>query len=188
MWSVWLVFCDCGFHSVCPLTDKDKRLVEASWGEILTYCPWIMFILSIFLVVLMGMEKDHHSKPGGDKSLRTWQCHCPWSHCPSFWPVESDTPRPPPLSRLPEIPVISAFSFRALKFVFSLSWPLSSRKALLLSRKQLRNTLGAMIKIEEFASLTPMEIGKYLFWLSERYLLGVFLTRARKINEYIFCY
>ena len=30
MWLVWLVFCDCGFHSVCPLTNKDKRLMEAS--------------------------------------------------------------------------------------------------------------------------------------------------------------
>ena len=36
MWSVWLVFCDCGFHSVCPLMEKDKRLVEASWWERLT--------------------------------------------------------------------------------------------------------------------------------------------------------
>ena len=27
MQSVWLVFCDCGFHSVCPLMDKNKRLV-----------------------------------------------------------------------------------------------------------------------------------------------------------------
>ena len=36
MWSVWLVFCDCGFHSLCPLTDKDKRLIEASWWERLT--------------------------------------------------------------------------------------------------------------------------------------------------------
>ena len=25
-----LVFCDLGFHSVCPLMDKEKRLVEAS--------------------------------------------------------------------------------------------------------------------------------------------------------------
>ena len=31
MWTVWLVFCDCGFHSVCPLMDKDKRLMEVSW-------------------------------------------------------------------------------------------------------------------------------------------------------------
>ena len=36
MWSVWLVFCDCGFHSVCPLMEKDKRLMEASWQERLT--------------------------------------------------------------------------------------------------------------------------------------------------------
>ena len=33
MWSVWWVFCDCGFHSFCPLMDKDKSLVEASWWE-----------------------------------------------------------------------------------------------------------------------------------------------------------
>ena len=33
MWSDWLVFCDCGFHSVYPLTDKDKRFMEASWWE-----------------------------------------------------------------------------------------------------------------------------------------------------------
>ena len=24
-----LVFCDCGFHSVCPLREKDKRALEA---------------------------------------------------------------------------------------------------------------------------------------------------------------
>ena len=26
----WLVFCDCGFQSVCALMEKDKRLIEAS--------------------------------------------------------------------------------------------------------------------------------------------------------------
>ena len=26
----WLVFYDSGFHSVCPLMDKDKMLMEAS--------------------------------------------------------------------------------------------------------------------------------------------------------------
>ena len=36
MWSVWLVFCDCGFHSACPQMAKDKRLMEASWQERLT--------------------------------------------------------------------------------------------------------------------------------------------------------
>ena len=29
--AVILVFCNCGFHSVCPLRDKDKRLMEAFW-------------------------------------------------------------------------------------------------------------------------------------------------------------
>ena len=33
MWSDWLVFCDCGFHSLCPLMEKDKRLMEVSWWE-----------------------------------------------------------------------------------------------------------------------------------------------------------
>ena len=28
MWSVWLGFCDCSFHSVCPLMNKDKRLMD----------------------------------------------------------------------------------------------------------------------------------------------------------------
>ena len=36
MWLDWSVFCDCGFHSICPLMDKDKRLMEASWWERLT--------------------------------------------------------------------------------------------------------------------------------------------------------
>ena len=31
-----LVFCNCGFHSVCPLRDKDKRLMEAFWWKRLT--------------------------------------------------------------------------------------------------------------------------------------------------------
>ena len=39
LWSMWpslWVFCDFGFHSVCPLMDKDKRLMVASWWERLT--------------------------------------------------------------------------------------------------------------------------------------------------------
>ena len=42
MWSVWLVFCDSGFHSICPLMNKDKRLTEASWWERL-WRNWILF-------------------------------------------------------------------------------------------------------------------------------------------------
>ena len=33
MWSVWLLFCYCGFHAFCLLRDKDERLMEASWRE-----------------------------------------------------------------------------------------------------------------------------------------------------------
>ena len=36
MWSDWLVFCDCGFQSVCPMMDKDKRLMKAFWWDTLT--------------------------------------------------------------------------------------------------------------------------------------------------------
>ena len=36
MWSDWLVFCDCGFQTVCPLMEKDERLTVAFWWERLT--------------------------------------------------------------------------------------------------------------------------------------------------------
>ena len=36
MWSDWLVFCDCDLQSVCPLIEKDKRLMETSWWDRLT--------------------------------------------------------------------------------------------------------------------------------------------------------
>ena len=29
----WLVFCDCGFQSISPLMEKDKRLMEVSYWE-----------------------------------------------------------------------------------------------------------------------------------------------------------
>ena len=35
-----IIFCDCGFHSVCPLMNKDKRLMEASWWERLIVGVW----------------------------------------------------------------------------------------------------------------------------------------------------
>ena len=31
--SVWLVFCECGFHSVCPLMEKDRGLWKLSDGR-----------------------------------------------------------------------------------------------------------------------------------------------------------
>ena len=46
MWSVWLVFCNCVFHSVCSLMVKDKRLMKASWWR-----DWLRGKLGL---VLMG--------------------------------------------------------------------------------------------------------------------------------------
>ena len=46
MWSVWLVFCDCGFHSVCPLMDKGKSLWKIPDGR-----DWLRGELGL---VLMG--------------------------------------------------------------------------------------------------------------------------------------
>ena len=43
IWSVCLVFCDCGFHSVCPLTDKDKSLMEAYPGRVFTNGQFLRF-------------------------------------------------------------------------------------------------------------------------------------------------
>ena len=31
LWSVWIIFYDCSLHSVCPLMDTNKRLVETFW-------------------------------------------------------------------------------------------------------------------------------------------------------------
>ena len=45
MWSDLLVFCDCGFLSVCPLMEKDKRLMEASWWERLTEGKLGLFLM-----------------------------------------------------------------------------------------------------------------------------------------------
>ena len=47
MGSVWLAFCDCSFHSIRPLRDKDKRLMESSWWDRLTVeetGPWLTLV------------------------------------------------------------------------------------------------------------------------------------------------
>ena len=50
----WLVFCDCGFHSLFPLMDKDKRLVEASWWDRLTVEKWKWKVKSLSRVWLLA--------------------------------------------------------------------------------------------------------------------------------------
>ena len=46
MWSVWLVFCDHGFHSICPLMDKIRGLWKLPDGR-----DWLRGKLGL---VLMG--------------------------------------------------------------------------------------------------------------------------------------
>ena len=46
MWLDWLFYCDCGFHSVCPLMEKDKRLMKASWWERLTRGKLSLILMS----------------------------------------------------------------------------------------------------------------------------------------------
>ena len=52
LWSLWsdrVVFCDFGFQSVCPLMEKDKRLMEAFRWERLRG-SWVLF-LQIFISI-----------------------------------------------------------------------------------------------------------------------------------------
>ena len=64
MWSIWLVFCDCDFHSLCPLMEKGKRLLEASWWE-----NWLCLVLGL---VLMG--RAMLSKSLIQFSVDGWSC------------------------------------------------------------------------------------------------------------------
>ena len=52
MWSDWLVFCVCGFQSVCPLMEQDKSLWKLPDGR-----DWLRGKLGIFL-----MDRDMLNK------------------------------------------------------------------------------------------------------------------------------
>ena len=41
MWSDCLVFCGCGFQSVCPLMEKDETFIEASWWGNWVFFWWV---------------------------------------------------------------------------------------------------------------------------------------------------
>ena len=66
MWSIWLVFCDNGFHSVCPLRDKDKRLWKIPpgrdwlWRKLgLVLMGWAMFSKSLIQFSIDGRGCVH---------------------------------------------------------------------------------------------------------------------------------
>ena len=64
MWSALLVFCDCGFHSVCPLMEKDKRLWKLPDGR-----DWLWLKLGL---VMMG--RTMFSKSLIQFSIDGWGC------------------------------------------------------------------------------------------------------------------
>ena len=64
MWLDWLVFCDCGFQSVCPLMEKHKRLMKASW--------WDRLPEGIMGLVLIG--RAMLSKSLIQFSVHGWSC------------------------------------------------------------------------------------------------------------------
>ena len=53
MWSDWLVFCDCGFQSVCPLMKKDKGLWKLPNGR-----DWLRGKLDLVLLGAAMLSKS----------------------------------------------------------------------------------------------------------------------------------
>ena len=82
MWSVWLVFCDCGFHSACLLMDDDKRLAEASWWEGLNV--GIQFSVDGWGCIpslLFGLRPNYGTGNLLQENLCQHCCiYCPWPH------------------------------------------------------------------------------------------------------------
>ena len=64
MWSVWLVFCDCGFHSVCPLGTRIRDLWKLPDGR-----DWLWGNLGLAL-----MGRPMLSKSLIQFSLDGWGC------------------------------------------------------------------------------------------------------------------
>ena len=95
MWSIWLVFCDFVSHSVCPLMNKDKRLLEASWWERLTVGKsWSYFdgwgrVPSLLIVLRPNYGRGNGGNGNGDlfqKNLCLHCCiQCSWPHIRPLW-------------------------------------------------------------------------------------------------------
>ena len=106
MWSVWFIFFDCGFHSIYPLMDKDKRFMEASWlqrltqgklglvlmGEAMLHKYLIQFSVDWWGCVpslLFDLRPNYGggSEDNGDP-LQKVQC----THCCTQWPLPCSRP------------------------------------------------------------------------------------------------
>ena len=71
MWWLCLVFCDCGFHSLGPLMDKDKKLMEAPDGRDWLRGNWLLFMGG----VILSKSLIQFSVMGGSVSL---PCYFTW--------------------------------------------------------------------------------------------------------------
>ena len=72
MGSVWLVFRDCGFHFVCPLKDKDKRLMEASWWERLIEGETILVLMGVAMLSKSLIQFSVDGRGSVPSLLFTW--------------------------------------------------------------------------------------------------------------------
>ena len=102
MWSVRLVFCDYGFHSVCLLMDREKILTEVYWWKRLraklgpVWMGWAMFSKSLIQFSIDGQVYVpslwldlRANRGGGDEDngnlLQKVPCkHC-CTQCPQPW-------------------------------------------------------------------------------------------------------
>ena len=72
MWSVWLVFCDCGFHFVCSQTDKRASLVTQKVKRL--PAMWETWVPSL------GWEDPLEKEMATHSSILAWKI--PWTEEP----------------------------------------------------------------------------------------------------------
>ena len=103
MGSIWLVFCDCCFHSICLLMDNDKRFMEASWWERLTEwetvsCSdgWghVQLIFNPIFYWWVGLCSLPVSWPEAKNEDNEDLQNVPWRHCCIQWPRPCNRPLP----------------------------------------------------------------------------------------------
>ena len=110
MWSVWLIFCDCGSLSICLLMDKVKRLIMGIpkptivAEESISYSGIIPFFSSVPFSrsVMSDSLQPQHARPPrptptpdvySNSCLLSWWCHpiisssVPFSSCPQSFPA-----------------------------------------------------------------------------------------------------
>ena len=100
MWSEWLVSCDCGFQSVCPLMKKGKRFRDWGGNWVLSWlvglCSvnfnpifyWWVWLCSL-PVIYLETNYDGGNEDNGDLLQKA-----PSIHCCTQWPQPCSKPPP----------------------------------------------------------------------------------------------